>query len=102
MIHDSPARRTNGRREFLGWPSPHRRTEKTLWNAFRSGRQVDFRLNGKADRGTRARTRRAVVPAEMIVAILSGAAGAAHSARLTLPDAPLPRPLALRHARTTH
>jgi len=99
MIHDSPAQRINGRGEFLRWPSSHKRTEKTLLDAFRSGRQINFRLNGKADRDTRARTRRAVIPAKMIVAILSADPGAGNSARLTLVGAQVTGPLDLSYAR---
>src|SRR5262249_57585748 len=43
--------------------------------------------------------RRAGVPAELIVALLSGAAGAGHSARLTLAGAQVTGPLDLSYAR---
>jgi len=99
MIHDSRAQRINGRRELLRWPSSHRRTEKALWNAFLRGRQIDFRPNGKADRQTGARTRRAVVPAEMIVAILSADPGSDNGARLVLVGAQVTGPFDLSYAR---
>src|SRR5215469_14289010 len=99
MIHDPPARRINGQHEFLRWPSSRKRAAKTLWNAFRSGRQIDFRPNGKADRDTRARTRRAVMPAKVIVAILSADPSVGNSARLTLVGAQITGPLDLSYAR---
>ena len=99
MIHDPPAPRINGQHEFLRWPSSRKRAAKTLWNAFRSGRQIDFRPNGKADRDSRARTRRAVVPAEMIVAILSANPGPGSGARLTLVGAQVTGALDLSYAR---
>src|SRR5215468_5437723 len=99
MIHDSLAQRINGRRDLLRRPSSHKRTEKALWDAFRRGRQVDFRPNGKADCDTGARTRRAVVPAEIIVAILSADPGSDNSARLALVGAQVTGPFDLSYAR---
>jgi hypothetical protein len=102
MIHDSPAQRINGRRELVRWPSSPKRTEKMLWNAFRSGRQIDFRRNGKAGSKTRGWTRRTVVPAEMIVTVLCTHSGPRNSARLILVGARVTGSFDLSYARIEH
>ena len=98
MARDSPARRVNGQPEFLRWQPGHKRTEKMLRDAFRSGRQIDLRPNGRAVRNGRAAARRAVVPAEMIAAVLGTDPGPGH-ARLELRGARITGPLDLSYAR---
>jgi hypothetical protein len=102
VIHDVPVRRANGQPELLGWQLARRRTEKKLWSAFRSGQQVDLRPNGRADRRGRLAARRAVVRADVIVAILRAGPGPGHGARLTLRGARITGPLDLSYARIDH
>jgi hypothetical protein len=98
MSHDSSVRRVNGQPDFLGWQSTRKRTEKKLRDAFRSGRQVDLRPNGRVAGNGRAAARRAVVPAEMIAAVLCADPGPGH-ARLELHGARITGPLDLSYAR---
>ncbi len=102
MAHDSLVRRVNGQPEFLRWQSTHKRTEKKLWNAFRSGRQIDLSPNGKAGRKGRLATRRAAVSAEVIAQILCAKPGPGNNARLTLCGAQITGPLDLSYARIEH
>jgi hypothetical protein len=97
MIRDSPVRRGNGQPEFGRQPA-RKRTEKMLRDAFRCGRPVDLRPDGKAARNGRAAARRAVVPAEMITAVLSTDPGPG-CARLELRGARITGPLDLSYAR---
>jgi hypothetical protein len=69
-----------------------------LRDAFRSGRQIDLHPNGRAARNGRLAARRAVVPAQMIAAILCADAGPGH-ARLDLRGARISGPLDLSYAR---
>lgn len=99
MSHGSSVRRVNGQPDFLGWQSTRKRTEKKLRDAFRSGRQVDLRPNGRAAGNGRLTARRAVVvPAEMIAAIVCDDPGPGH-ARLELCGARITGPLDLSYAR---
>jgi hypothetical protein len=98
MIRDSSVRRANGQPEFQGRQSNRKRTEKMLREAFRSGRQIDLHPNGRAARNGRPGTRRAVVPAEMIAAIVCTDPGPGH-ARLDLRGAWISGPLDLSYAR---
>jgi hypothetical protein len=99
MNHDSPVRQVNGQREFSRRQSARRRTERKLWNAFRSGQQVDLRLDGKAGRNGRLAARGAVLRAEVIAAILCAEPGPGKNARLTLCGAQVTGPLDLSYAR---
>jgi hypothetical protein len=98
MTRDSPVRRVNGQPEFGRWPPAHKRTERMLRDAFRSGRPIDLRQDRKAARNGRPAARRAAVPAEMIVAILSTDPGPGR-ARLELRGARITGLLDLSHAR---
>jgi len=98
MTRDSSVRRVNGQPDFLPWPPTRKRTEKMLRDAFRCGRQIDLRPNGKAARNGRPGARRAEVPAEMIAAILGTDPGPGH-ARLELRGARISGPLDLSYAR---
>ena len=102
MAHDSLVRRVDGQPESLRWQSTHKRTEKKLWNAFRSGRQIDLSPNGKAGRKGRLATRRAAVGAEVIARILCAKPGPGNNARLTLCGAQITGPLDLSYARIEH
>ena len=97
MTRDSPVRQVNGQPEF-GRQSARKRTEKMLRDAFRLGRQVDLRPDGKPVRNGRLAARRAVVPAEMITAILGTDPGSGY-ARLELRGARITGPLDLSYAR---
>jgi hypothetical protein len=98
MTRDSPVRRVNGQPEFLRRQPAHRRTERILRDAFRSGRQVDLRLDGKSSHNGRPAARRAVVPADMIAAVLCADPGPGH-ARLELRGARITGVLDLSYAR---
>src|SRR5215831_3372200 len=98
MATGSSVRRANGQPEFPGWQAVRKRTEKKLRDAFRSGRQVDLRPNGRAAGNGRLAARRAVVPAEMIAAIVCADPGPGH-ARLELRGARITGPLDLSYAR---
>ena len=98
MTRDSPVRRVNGQPEFGRRPPAHKRTERTLRDAFRSGRQVDLRPDGKGGHNGRPAGRRAVVPADMITAVLSTDPGPGH-ARLELRGARITGMLDLSYAR---
>ena len=98
MTTDVSVRRANGQAEFGGRQATRKRTERKLRDAFRSGRQVDLRPNGKAAGNGRLAARRAVVPAEMIAAILCTDPGPGH-ARLELRGARITGPLDLSYAR---
>jgi hypothetical protein len=69
-----------------------------LRDAFRSGRPVDLRQAGKASHNGRSAARRAVVPADMIAAILGTDPGPGH-ARLELRGARITGALDLSYAR---
>jgi hypothetical protein len=98
MTTGASVRRANGQAEFGGRQAARKRTEKKLRDAFRSGRQVDLRPNGRAAGNGRLAARRAVVPAEMIAAILHTDPGPGH-ARLELRGARITGPLDLSYAR---
>ena len=98
MTRDSSVRQVNGQPDFLPWPPARKRTEKMLRDAFRCGRLIDLRPNGKGARNGQRATRRAVVPAEMIAAILGTDPGPGH-ARLELRGARITGPLDLSYAR---
>jgi hypothetical protein len=98
MTTGSSVRRANGQADFLGRQATRKRTEKKLRDAFRSGRQVDLRPNGRAAGNGRLAARRAVVPAEMIAAILCTDPGPGH-ARLELRGARITGPLDLSYTR---
>jgi hypothetical protein len=98
MSHGSSVRRVNGQTEFQGWQSTRKRTERKLRDAFRSGRQVDLRPNGRAAGNGRLTARRAAVPAEMIAAIVCDDPGPGH-ARLELCGARITGRLDLSYAR---
>ena len=102
MIHDSPVRRVNGEPEFLRRQFAPTRTEKKLWNAFRAGRQIDLRPNGKPGHNERSATRSALVRAEMITAILRAESGPRNNTRLTLRGAHITGQLDLSYARIEH
>ena len=98
MTTGSSVRRANGQAESLGRQATRKRTEKKLRDAFRSGRQVDLRPNGRAAGNGRLAARRAVVPAEMIAAVLGTDPGPG-PARLELRGARITGPLDLSYAR---
>jgi len=98
MTRDSPVRRVNGQPEFGRRPPAHKRTERMLRDAFRGGRQVDLRAHGKGIHNGRPAGRRAVVPADMIAAVLSTDPGPGH-ARLELRGARITGVLDLSYAR---
>jgi hypothetical protein len=99
VTHDSWVQRVNGQPEFLRWHSRRRRTEKKLWDAFRSGLQMDLRPNGTASRNGRPAKRGSVVRAEVIAAILRAGSSSGNNARLTLCGARITGPLDLSYAR---
>ena len=99
MTDDSGARTADVESEFLRWPSTRKRTEKRLWSAFRAGRQIDLSPNGKPGRNSRVSTRRAVVRAEVIAAMLRGGSGSGNTARLALCGAQITGQLDLSDAR---
>jgi len=98
MATGSSVRRANGQPEFPGWQAVRKRTEKKLRDAFRSGRQVDLRPNGRAAGNGRLAARRSVVPAEMIMAVVCADPGPGH-ARLELRGARITGSLDLSYAR---
>ncbi len=102
MIHDSPVRRVDGEPEFLRRQFAPTRTEKKLWNAFRAGRQIDLRPNGKPGHNGRFATRSAVVRADMIAAILRAESGPRNNTRLALRGAHVIGRLDLSYARIEH
>ncbi len=83
----------------LNKPLGLKRTEKSVWNAFRSGRQIDLRPNGKAARNGRLATRGAVVRAEVIAAMLSADPGPGNNTHLTIRGLRITGPLDLSYAR---
>ncbi len=102
MMHDSPVRRVNGEPESLRRQFAPTRTEKKLWNAFRAGRQIDLRPNGKPGHNGRSGTRSASVRAEIIAAILRAESGPRNNTRLTLRGAHIIGRLDLSYARIEH
>jgi hypothetical protein len=98
MTRDSPARRVNGQPEFLRRQAAHKRTERILRDAFRSGRQADLRPSGKGIHNGQPAARRAVVPADLIAAVLGTDPGPGH-ARLELRGVRITGVLDLSYAR---
>src|SRR3974390_517770 len=98
MTAGSSVRPANGQADFPGRQAARKRTEKKLRDAFRSGRHVDLRPNGRAAGHGRLAARRTAVPAEMIAAILCTDPGPGH-ARLELRGARITGPLDLSYAR---
>ena len=98
MTRVSPVRRVNGQPESGRWPPAHKRAERLLRDAFRSGRQVDLRPGGKGIHNGRSAARRAVVPADLIAATLGTDPGPGH-ARLELRGARVTGTLDLSYTR---
>lgn len=99
MTHDSLVRQGNGQAESSSRQSARRRTEKKLWNAFRSGRMIDLRPDGKAARNGRTASRGTVLRAEAIAAVLCAGPGPGRNARLILCGAQVTGRLDLSYAR---
>ncbi len=101
VIHDSRVPRSGAEPESL------RRlaltsTEKDVWNAFRTGREIDLRPPEKTSQDHGSTVRPPVVRAEIIVAILCGEEGPGRSARLILSGAHVTGRLDLSYARIEH
>jgi phage baseplate assembly protein gpV len=101
MTHDSLVQWVNGQPESLRGKSTRKRTAKRVWNAFRSGREIDLSVNGKADRNGRLAARGAV-GAEVIARILCTDPSKSHGARLALCGAQVTGQLDLSYARIEH
>ncbi len=102
VIYDSPVRRTRVESEFLRHRFALTQTEKKVWNAFRSGQEIDMRPAAAPGADESTARRSAVVRAEMIAAILSGEPTTARNARLAIRGARVTGPLDLSYARLEH
>lgn len=99
MVRDAPLRRAGGQPESLRWQPTRKRRERKLRSAFRSGRQIYLGPDGQAAGNGHRATRRSVVRAEVIAALLCAESGPRNIVRLTLCGAQIIGRLDLSYAR---